>query len=160
MSFMTNVATNELVLADGGSGGQGGPDIFLIVMIVVFGLLIFMMFRKNKKAQQQQQEKRSSLTPGQEIMTTAGIFGTVVDVNHDDNKVTIEVSPGTNMTVHVQAVGQIIESDQAEAAQTSEVETETAGEEYKDSAEDDTRHESDTKPSLNPDDPRGDADQK
>ncbi|MGO1182104.1 MAG: preprotein translocase subunit YajC [Micrococcaceae bacterium] len=137
-----------------------GFDPFFIIMLAVFGLLIFFMFRRSKKAQQEQQKRRSSLEPGQEVMTGAGIFGTVVSVNQDDNKVVLELSPGNTVTVHIQAIGQVVEpTAPAEAAEPAVTESANDsytlnGEEYGDT------DPTDTKPSLNPEDPRGDADQK
>lgn len=151
---------NASLLSQGGEPAQGF-DPFFIIMLAVFGLLIFFMFRRSKKAQQEQQKRRSSLAPGQEVMTGAGIFGTVVAVNQDENKVVLELSPGNNVTVHIQAIGQVIEP--TEPATSAEVETENDtynlnGEEYGGPAA--GTDSKDTKPSLNPEDPRGDADQK
>lgn len=150
---------NASLLSQGGEQGQGF-DPFFIIMLAVFGLLIFFMFRRSKKAQQEQQKRRSSLEPGQEVMTGAGIFGTVVSVNHEENKVVLELSPGNTVTVHIQAIGQVIEPTEPAAA-AEPAATESAndsynlnGEEYRDS------DPADTEPSLNPEDPRGDADQK
>lgn len=139
-------------------GGQSqGFDPFLLIMIAVFGLLIFFMFRRSKKAQKEQQKKRSSLTQGQQVMTGAGIFGTVVDVNQDENKVVLELSPGNTATVHIQAIGQIVDPVEPEDESTTDEASPDAGAEYRDA---ESQEGSDTTPSFNPEDPRGDSDQK
>lgn len=84
-------------------------DPFLLVMLAIFGLLIFSMFRRSKKAQQQQQKLHQSLGPGVEVMTTMGLFGTILSVDKDENKAVIELSPGNTATVHLQAIGKAVD---------------------------------------------------
>lgn len=79
-----------------------------MILILGFGaLLIFFMMNSRKKQRQQQEKLSTGLVPGARVMTTFGVFGTVVDVMPEENKVTIEAGPGTTFTVHRQAVGSI-----------------------------------------------------
>ncbi|SMY11000.1 preprotein translocase subunit YajC [Brevibacterium jeotgali] len=81
-----------------------------MILILGFGaLLIFFMMNSRKKQRQQQEKLSSGLVVGARVMTTFGVFGTVVDVLPEENKVTIEAGPGTVLTVHRQAIGQIDE---------------------------------------------------
>ena len=69
-----------------------------------------MMFRRNKKTQQQQASRSSrSSAPGVEVMTSFGLFGRIVEIDEDENKVVLELSPGNLATVHRQAVTKIVE---------------------------------------------------
>jgi len=87
----------------------GGIDIMSILLFVMLGIFIFMMFRRNKKTQQQQAQLQSQFAPGVEVMTSFGLFGRIVAIDEDENKVTLELSPGNLATVHRQAVTKIIE---------------------------------------------------
>lgn len=79
-----------------------------MILILGFGALIIFFMMNSRKKQKQQQEKLSTgLVPGARVMTTFGVFGTVIDVLPEENKVTIESGPGTVLTVHRQAIGQI-----------------------------------------------------
>jgi preprotein translocase subunit YajC len=93
----------------------GGIDFMTIALFVIFGLLIFMMFRKQKKAQAQMREKAEALQekmhPGAQVMTAFGLYGTVVSVDRDENKVVIELSPGNTATVHTQAVNEVVDTE-------------------------------------------------
>lgn len=94
--------------AQGSAQGGGGFDPFLLIMLAIFGIFIFMMFRRNKKAQKQMQEQQSKMAPGVEVMTSYGLFGTVVSLDDAENKVVLELSPGNQATVHRQSVTKIL----------------------------------------------------
>ncbi len=87
----------------------GGIDIMTILLFVMLGLFIFMMFRRNKKTQQQQATLQSQFAPGVEVMTSFGLYGRIVSIDEDENKVLLELSPGNLATVHRQAVTKIVE---------------------------------------------------
>lgn len=87
----------------------GGIDIMTILLFVMLGVFIFMMFRRNKKTQQQQAALQSQFAPGIEVMTSFGLFGRIVSIDDDNNKVLLELSPGNLATVHRQAVTKIVE---------------------------------------------------
>src|SRR5699024_11543520 len=98
------------VVADAEGGGeQGGSSMFMLLMLAVRGLLFFMMLRRNRKAMRKQQEQRSSLQPGMDVMTTFGLYGSVVDIGKESNKATLELAPGQNATIHLQAFGHAVE---------------------------------------------------
>lgn len=108
---------------------QAAPafDPFLIIMLAFFAIMIFFMFRRGKKAQEQQQQMRSSLAPGSEVMTTMGLFGTVRSIDAEQNRVVLEISPGVTATVHMQAIGQVVEPETtATAASTDAAATDAA----------------------------------
>ncbi|WP_104138649.1 preprotein translocase subunit YajC [Arthrobacter sp. ZGTC131] len=86
-----------------------------ILLFVMLGIFIFMMFRRNKKTQQQQATLQSQFAPGVEVMTSFGLFGRIVSIDDEDNKVVLELSPGNLATVHRQAVTKIVEPTAAEA---------------------------------------------
>lgn len=99
---------NVLAESTQGSGDAPAFDPFLLIMLAIFGVFIFMMFRKNKKAQKQMQQQQSQMAPGVEVMTSYGLFGTVVALDEAENKVVLELSPGNQATVHRQSVTKIV----------------------------------------------------
>jgi preprotein translocase subunit YajC len=80
-----------------------------ILLFVMLGLFVFMMFRRNKKTQQQQTQLQSQFAPGVEVMTSFGLYGRIIEIDDDENKVVLELSPGNLATVHRQAVTKIVE---------------------------------------------------
>ena len=65
-----------------------------IVLFRMLGIFIFMMFRRNKKTKEQQATLQSQFAPGVEVMTSFGLFGRIVSMDDDENKVVLELSPG------------------------------------------------------------------
>lgn len=105
-----NITLFVNVLAENTQGSGDAPafDPFLLIMLAIFGVFIFMMFRKNKKAQKKMQQQQSQMAPGVEVMTSYGLFGTVVALDEAENKVVLELSPGNQATVHRQSVTKIV----------------------------------------------------
>jgi len=69
-------------------------DVFpLLLMFGLLGVMMYFMTRRQRKAQQQQQSLQNSLDVGDRVMTTSGVYGTIVDAE-DATTVTIEIAPG------------------------------------------------------------------
>ncbi|GAA4618558.1 preprotein translocase subunit YajC [Saccharopolyspora hordei] len=57
---------------------------------------LFLQARKQKRAMAEQQKLQNSITPGDRVMTTSGVFGTVVGTS--DDTVDLELAPGVTTT--------------------------------------------------------------
>jgi preprotein translocase subunit YajC len=90
--------------SDGG-GSSFNPS-FLIFILIIVGMFWFMS-RAQRKQRQKVADLQSRLTPGQEVMTGAGIYGRIVDTEGDRTR--IEVAPGVVLTVAKQAVARAVE---------------------------------------------------
>ncbi|MBM7796834.1 preprotein translocase subunit YajC [Pseudoglutamicibacter cumminsii] len=108
------------LLAEGEKAQTGGfsPLLLMLGLMVIF--LVFTMFRNRKRMQKAHEERETKLVPGAEVMTTAGIFGTVVDTFKDENKVLLELSPGNRVMFHIQAIAQFPQESVADTASTDE----------------------------------------
>lgn len=80
----------------------------LIVMMAGLGLMMFFTVRKQKKAQQAQNDLQESLTEGDRVMTTSGLYATVADTS-DDTTIELEIADGFVTTWLRQAVREKIE---------------------------------------------------
>ena len=79
-----------------------------LLMIVAAGAAFyFLIIRPGRQRQRQQQEMIAALGPGAEIMTSAGILGTVAVVT--DEEISVEVSPGVHIRIVPAAVSRVIE---------------------------------------------------
>jgi preprotein translocase subunit YajC len=75
----------------------------LILLAVVFYLLIM---RPAKTRQRKQAEMVAAAQPGTDIMTTAGIFGTIVE--RSDDRIHVQVAPGVVLQLVPAAIAQVI----------------------------------------------------
>jgi len=83
-------------------------DLMLVLPLLLLVVMMVFMWRSNKKRQAQQQEMRQQLVPGTEVMTQAGIYGTIVDMVEANNVVTIESGPGTQLRVHSATIVNVV----------------------------------------------------
>ena len=75
----------------------------LIFLVLAFYLLIL---RPARNRQRQAQAVQQSLRPGQEVVTTAGLYASVAGV--DDDVVLLEVAPGVTCRFARPAVARIL----------------------------------------------------
>ncbi|MGB3445035.1 MAG: preprotein translocase subunit YajC [Actinophytocola sp.] len=65
----------------------------LLLMFGLLGVMMYFMTRRQRRAQQDQQALQNSIAAGDRVMTTSGLYGTVVDAE-DSATITIEIAPG------------------------------------------------------------------
>jgi preprotein translocase subunit YajC len=80
-----------------------------VPLLVIMGAFMFFASRKQKKAMQATINLHDSLAVGDEIMTTAGLFGTITDVA--DSKVDVELAPGVIVTMLKVAIKEVVSDD-------------------------------------------------
>lgn len=98
-----------------------------LLLFAMFALLIFMMVRKQKKTKAAAEEQRAKLAPGVEMMTNFGLFGKVISIDEAENKIVLEISPGTTATVHRQTVAKIIAPEEVTAVVPDDASSLTLG---------------------------------
>jgi preprotein translocase YajC subunit len=84
--------------------------ILLVVMVLAF---YFLIMRPQRRRQQQQQEMQKKLEPGTRVMTTTGIYGTIVASG--DRQLVIQTSPEGQLTVLKQAVARVVKDEEEDA---------------------------------------------
>jgi preprotein translocase subunit YajC len=65
---------------------------FLVILVVLVGFYLLTM-RNRKRQQERQRDMETNLTFGTEVMTTSGLYGTIVGRN-DDDTVQLAIAPG------------------------------------------------------------------
>lgn len=98
-------------------------DPFSLMMMAVLALLVFFMFRNSRKQRQTQLELQEKLVPGAKVMTSFGLYATLVSIDDDTNVAVIKTGKSTTLEVHRQVLTKVIEdevaSDDASAEETS-----------------------------------------
>jgi len=75
---------------------------YLLVLLLPFLLLIFIVFSQRRRAQQVQ-ALQNSLAVGDEVVTTSGLYGTIVAL--DDTVVTLDTGAGSTLRYDRRAIG-------------------------------------------------------
>lgn len=78
----------------------------LLFIVLAGAAFYFLIIRPGKQRQKNQSQMITALVPGAAIMTTAGVFGTVVSVG--DDEVSVEIAPGVVMRMLPAAVARVI----------------------------------------------------
>ncbi len=97
-------------------------EILIILAVAVAGL--YWMSSRQRKQQRAAMDFRSQLAPGQEVMTTSGLFGTIVEVDEDADVITLETEPGGSTTRWLRAaIAKLVEPpavDEEEAEEATD----------------------------------------
>jgi preprotein translocase subunit YajC len=87
------------------SGNGGSPAALLLPFLLLGGLFYFMILRPQQRRTRAQQALVNAVEVGDEIITTAGIYGTVTDIDDDEGVLTVEIAPGTQIRLLRAGVG-------------------------------------------------------
>ncbi len=88
-SFLSQTAPE----GQGPLGAIGG----ILPLVLIFVVFYFVLIRPQQKAAKQQQAFQAALKKGDEVLTNAGIIGTVVSV--EDRTATLDVGQGNKIRV-------------------------------------------------------------
>ena len=91
---------------------------FLISLALMIFVFYFLLIRPQQRRARMQRELMQSLSPGDEIITIGGVFGTITRL--DDESVTVEVAPGTEMRFVRNAVARKISPIQERAIEEAD----------------------------------------
>jgi preprotein translocase subunit YajC len=93
----------------------GNPLVGLALPVLMLGGLYFVLIRPQRARQRAQQALLRTLEVGDEVMTTGGIFGTIVAIDEEEGILTVEIAPGIQVRMLRQGVSQrFIEDDSFE----------------------------------------------
>lgn len=67
--------------------------VFIVLLIIIYPIMIS---TRNKKENQRMQEQTNSLKRGDKVLTTSGVYGTIVDLQLDGDKKIVTIETGTD----------------------------------------------------------------
>jgi preprotein translocase subunit YajC len=97
-----------MILAQQSSSGGG----ITLILFLALPVVLFLMMRSQRRKAAQQQERQRAAEIGDEIMTTSGIFGTIVDEDEDQGTVVVQIAPGTNITMIRAGIARVVTEDE------------------------------------------------
>lgn len=103
-----------LVIAESAGEGGGGSPFNLLMPMVLIGLLFyFLLVMPERKRRKQHEGMLGALKKNDEVITTGGIYGTVVNVQKDADYVTIRVDESSNTRIKIARsyIGTVLKDD-------------------------------------------------
>jgi preprotein translocase subunit YajC len=76
----------------GGGGGQGGGLTAFLPLILIVVVFYFLLIRPQQKRQKEQKNMIAALRKGDKVVTSSGIFGTIVGMDDQENKVVLKIA--------------------------------------------------------------------
>lgn len=90
--------------AQGAPQGPGTADLLIFLLLPIF-LFVFILWPQMRR-QRQHQKMINALTKGDEVVTSGGIAGRVVELG--DNFVQVEIATDTRVKVQRSAIGTVL----------------------------------------------------
>ena len=92
---------------------QGGSVLMTVLMLVGWlAIMYFLLIRPQKKQQKQMDELRNAIEPGDNIMTTGGFYGVVLDVVDDTVIVEFGNNKNCRIPMHKNAIAEVQKEDE------------------------------------------------
>lgn len=104
---------------------QANPLVAFLPLLLMGVVFYFLLIRPQSQRRRAQMQMQSDIEVGDEIVTTAGIYGTITEIDDDFGIVTVEVAPNTEIRMARAAVAQRL-VDEDEYQDEDEDETEGA----------------------------------
>jgi len=89
-----------------------------IIMFAVLAVFVFLTWRSGRKRKAAAEEAKSQFVAGAEIMTTAGIYGTIKAV--DGDIISLEIAPKTVIRIQAGAIMRLVTVDDSDAPKSVE----------------------------------------
>jgi preprotein translocase subunit YajC len=114
-----------LLLAQGDAaapeGGSGGFGLLLLTYVLPISLFFYLLiYRPQQQQARKQREMIDALKKNDRVLTAAGIYGTVVSVDGDGEKVVLRVDDGVKLTFSKSSVVRVVEASSEKPAELAE----------------------------------------
>jgi preprotein translocase subunit YajC len=103
----------SILLAEGGFLEQGS---FLPFMLMIAFLFYFLLLRPMRRQEQERQALLTKLKKNDEVITTGGIYGTVVAVSEKEDEITVKVADNVRIRMTKSAVARNLTNEEAARA--------------------------------------------
>lgn len=90
------------------------PVVAFLPLLLIGVVFYFLLIRPQNQRRRAQMEMQSELEVGDDVVTTAGIYGTVTEIDDDYGIVSLEVAPDTEIRFSRAAIVQRLVDDEDE----------------------------------------------
>ena len=86
-----------------GGGGPGGGLTAFIPLLLMFAVFYFLLIRPQQKKQRDLREMLNSLKTGDQIVTSGGLYGTIIAFG-EDNRVKVKIAENVKVDIARSAI--------------------------------------------------------
>jgi len=86
----------------------------LVPMILIFVVFYFLLIRPQEKKRRQQDALVSGVKKGEEVLTNAGLFGTVIRINDSDNTAMLQIAKDVEVKILKNSISDIVSRNKKE----------------------------------------------
>jgi preprotein translocase subunit YajC len=109
----------DIAYAQSAPGAAGpGPMMTIIPFVLIFVIMYFMVIRPQQKKAKDHEAVLSKLKKNDEVMTSGGIYGKVVDLK--ENVVTLEVAANVRIRVARPQIATVLSSEKSPSKDSKE----------------------------------------
>ncbi len=96
----------SIVLLQSEGGGMTG---LIVPMVLIFAVMYFLIFRPQAKKQKTQQAMIKALQKGDKVVTSGGIYGTIVGIKESEKTLLIEIAEKVKIKISRSSVSGKVE---------------------------------------------------
>jgi preprotein translocase subunit YajC len=98
-------------------GTEGGGSMFglFLPMILIFVIMYFLIFRPQAKRQKQHQAMVESLKKGDKVVTSGGIYGTIMGLKENEQALILEIDDNVKIKVTRSAIAKKVGKEDGSA---------------------------------------------
>ncbi len=78
------------------SSGSGGITMFILPVLILV-IFYFLLIRPNQKKEKDRKKMIESIQKGDKVITTSGIYGTVVNIKSEEGIVVLKIAEGAKV---------------------------------------------------------------
>lgn len=98
----------------------GQQLIGLTPIFVVFIIFYFLIIRPQSKRNKEEQQMRNTLQIGNKIVTTGGVFGTIMEIDSEKSVVSVNIAPNVNITMHKSSIASLLKEKENKIEEKNE----------------------------------------
>jgi len=91
---------------------QANPLVAFLPLVLMGLVFYFLLIRPQSQRRRAQMQMQTELEVGDDVVTTAGIYGTVTEIDDEYGIITLEVAPGMEVRFARAAVAQRLLDDE------------------------------------------------
>jgi preprotein translocase subunit YajC len=115
MNMTINSDALFLILQAPPNGGGGSLIVSFLPMIIIFLIFFLLVIRpqqkRQRKAQSEREQMLKALKPGDKVITSGGIYGTIVAVKDKDDTVQLRIAQSVSIEVLRSSIAGLQSSD-------------------------------------------------